>query len=209
MPEKSEEKKKGFGHVLGTITKAIFTVLKVIVIFIFKVLKITGLYLPILYAFAGVVLYITTDFNPLLFGKGDMLLECILYAIGMGVCVLCALLITLKHIVVNPIKKIKNGLKKPEKTEETSEEKTEDKTEDKIQKEENIVPKEEVEEPKVQNIEEKVQYVKPIRVGEKVKVYYSNMQDRLIREYDDRFEVYVTKDGVERLEKVEYKLNEN
>lgn len=203
MSEQDKKKKRGFFYFLGCVFKAIYSVLKVIVLFIWKVLKATGLYLAVLYALVGLILYLTIDFNPLLFGAGDMLLECILYAVGMGLCLVFALVISIRNFIVKPLKRFGQGFmefgSRP-----VQEEKIETKEEP------FGLPKQHIEEPK-QEIEERHApiFSRPVRTGEKVKVYYSGMQDRLIREYDDRFEVYVTVDGVERLEKVEYKLDDD
>ncbi len=201
MSEQDKKKKKGFFYFLGCVFKAIYSVLKVIVIFIWKILKATGLYLALLYALVGLILYLVIDFNPLLFGRGDMLLECILYAVGMGLCLIFALVISIRNFIVKPIKRFGQGFME-------FGTKRDDK-EDEEQNETFELPKQHLEEPK-QEIEERRAplFARPVRTGERVKVYYSGMQDRLIREYDDRFEVYVTVDGVERLEKVEYKLDD-
>lgn len=209
MSEQDKKKKRGFFYFLGCVFKAIYSVLKVIVIFIWKILKATGLYLALLYALVGLVLYLTIDFNPLLFGNGDMLLECILYAAGMGLCVVFALVISIRNFIVKPLKRFGQGF-----MEFGSKPSNEDKSETKEEAFE--LPKQHIEEPERHVLESRPEieerrspiFARPVRTGERVKVYYSGMQDRLIREYDDRFEVYVTVDGVERLEKVEYKLDD-
>ncbi len=176
MDNKTDKKeKKGFFFVLGGLFKVLFAIIGVL----FKVLKKTGLIIPMLYALCGLVLYLVVGFNPLTFAE-DVYLECVLYAVGFGLSAVACLIIAVKNLVIKPAKSFKKGFsstlaKKKDKGEQG-------------------LPDIAVEEPKQASTE-------------KPRIYYSEMQKRLIHEYQDRFEVYIQKGSQEILEKVEYKID--
>ncbi len=144
-----------------------------------RVLSKTGLIIPGLYALAGCILYLAVGFNPVLFEE-SVYLESVLYAIGFGLATLACAIIFVKNIIVKPCKSFKQGFASTlaKKDENT----------------EQGLPNITIEEPKQQQ-------------SELPKVYYSEMQKRLIKEYSNRFEVYIQKGSREILEKVEYKID--
>ncbi len=173
--------KKGFSYFVGSFAKVVFSIIRLTILVIWKVLKVTGLILPALYALIGVVLYLLVGFNPFLFKDGPMFVECVLYAIGFALSGLAALMISIKNLILKPMKNFKDGYKSTLKKDG--------------EKSENGLQNIKVEEPKSTNIE-------------KPKVYFSEMQNRLVHEYKDRFEVFIVKGKEQILEKVEYKIED-
>lgn len=97
------------GSILRGIVKAIGIIFKAIV----NILVFTGLWIPGIYALAGVILWLTGTLDPL--GSS---IESMLFKAGFGVTVLIAILITFKNIFApSKRRKQKRELKKQEKQE--------------------------------------------------------------------------------------------
>ncbi len=186
MADKKE--KKGLFYFLGCVFKVVFSIIKLIIMVVWKVLRVTGLILPMLYAIAGLILYLLVGFNPFLFRDGPMFVECILYAVGFGLSCLAALIISIKNLVIKPASSFKQGF-------DATLVKKDKKEEDNVEMPEKGLQDVRIEEPKTS-------------YHEKPKVYFSEMQNRLIHEYRDRFEVFILKGKEEVLEKVEYKIED-
>ncbi len=175
--DKPTEKKQKKGFFY--ILGSIFKVIFFVVKSIFKLLCKTGLIIPGLFALAGVILYWVVDFNPIAFEE-SVYLESVLYAIGFGLSCLACAIIAVKNLVIKPAKNFKEGFSAT--------------LAKKSKPQESGLPNIQIEEPK------QAQQERP-------KIYYSEMQKRLIHEYKDRFEVYIQKGNQEILEKVEYKID--
>lgn len=176
---------------VGGLLNALVSVFKFILWLVFMALTKLGLWIPALYALFGVGLYLFADFNPFDFGT-----ESILYLVGFGASVLCALIIAVRNVIVKPLKGVVEGYKNPfwKKSDDGKEPK---------QKAKEV-------EVKAENPPDRVPYQyeeAPKPRIERPKIYRSELEpDSLIHEYSDRFEVFVTlPDGREVLDKIEYK----
>lgn len=96
------------GVLAGSVLKGIVTVLKFLTTLIAKLLIVFGLWIPLLYAAVGGVLYLAFQFNPF-----DLSLYSTLYLSGAVACVLCSLVISVKNIIVKPAKSVYEGYKHP------------------------------------------------------------------------------------------------
>ena len=176
---------------VGGLLNALVAVFKFILWLLFMLITKLGLWIPALYALFGVGLYLFADFNP--FDLGG---ESILYLVGFGASVLCALIIAVRNVIVKPLKGVVEGYKNPfwKKTDGEKEKKEKSKpAEAEVQKPAERIPNQYEEIPK-QRIE-------------RPKIYRSELEpDSIVHEYSDRFEVFVTlSDGREVLDKIEYK----
>ncbi len=176
---------------VGGLLNALVSVIKFILWLLFMLITKLGLWIPALYALFGVGLYLFADFNPFDFGG-----ESILYLVGFGASVLCALIIAVRNVIVKPLKGVVEGYKNPFWKKEDGEK----------EKKEKAKP---VEAP-AQNTGDRVpnyheEAPKP-RI-ERPKIYRSELEpDSIVHEYSDRFEVFVAlPDGREVLDKIEYK----
>lgn len=205
MSSDKMEKKKGCasGLVTGSMLRALVYLLKGLFKLIAALMVYFGLWIPSIYALFGCVLYLVFKFNPF-----DKSINAQLYLAGFALTVFCALIITVKNIVIKPTKSIIEGYKYPmwkrdkaqpkeqEAPPEYDKEYKKDKRKKKIKEPENRYiryPKEEYKEPKPE-------------YKEQPRIYYSvREKDTLIHEYSDRFEVYRIVEGRPLLHKVEYK----
>lgn len=177
---------------VGGLLNALFSVFKFILWLLFMMITRLGLWIPALYALFGLGLYLFADFNPLDIGS----VESIMFAVGFGASILCALIIAVRNVIIKPMKGVVEGYKNP------FWKKKSDKEAPEKQRQPEPVP---VQEPQygVPN-----RYVEvPVYRTERPKVYRSELEpDSIIHEYGDRFEVFVTlPDGREILDKIEYK----
>ena len=90
----------GVLKMVGKLLKAILEVLTGIVIFF-------GLYIPLFYLLFGIILLATTDFA---FGGGGT--DQLLYFIGLGVCVLLSVIITIRHLFKGTLSRIFDPFRK-------------------------------------------------------------------------------------------------
>ena len=83
---------KIFGILFKAIDIAITTVAKFIAYF--------GLYIPLVYLIYGGILWLSLDFNP--FGGG---VDGNLYVFGFALCFVCALIISVRNLIIKPFKR--------------------------------------------------------------------------------------------------------
>ncbi len=112
MKKKETAKKKNPGNTLGVI---IGSVLRSLVLFfgfflkiIFKIFTLFGLWIPLVYALFGVLLYLAFDFNPFDFGSWGTLYLC-----GTIVCVIAAAVVAVRNLIVKPARSVYQGYKHP------------------------------------------------------------------------------------------------
>lgn len=176
---------------VGGLLNAMVSVVKFILWLLFMLITKLGLWIPALYALFGVGLYLFADFNP--FDLGG---ESILYLVGFGASVLCALIIAVRNVIVKPLKGVVEGYKNPFWKKSGGEKEPKQKAkqvEVQEQKSPDSIPNRYEETPKP-------------RI-ERPKIYRSELEpDSIVHEYSDRFEVFVAlPDGREVLDKIEYK----
>lgn len=176
---------------VGGLLNALVSVFKFILWLLFMLITKLGLWIPALYALFGVGLYLFADFNPFDFGT-----ESILYLVGFGASVLCALIIAIRNVIVKPLKGVVEGYKNPFW-------KKADGEKEPMKKENPVEVPPAVREERAAPVYEDA----PRPRFERPKIYRSELEpDSLIHEYSDRFEVFVTlPDGREVLDKIEYK----
>lgn len=88
-----------FGDILKGMVYSFFGFFKGLFRLFLKVIVTCGLYLPITYAVFGLILYLACDFNPFDFGTYSLI-----YLSGGLACVVCAFIITVRNIIVRPVK---------------------------------------------------------------------------------------------------------
>lgn len=189
----NKERPKGcsMGLITGSAIKALTYLFDGLFQFIGRIMMFLGLWIPFLYAFFGLILYGLFRFNPF-----DKSLNATLYLIGFGLTVLCALIISVKNLIIKPFKSIREGYKNPVWVRD---------------KNGKVVAAPEAEEPTREPTpytknEEPPEAVYARPEAERPKIYYSKREkDTLIHEYSDRFEVYRVIEGKPLLHKVEYK----
>ncbi len=220
--EQEVEKKQrpSAGSVIGTIIRSVVIVVGFVLKVLFKAITLLGLWIPIVYALIGVILYFALDFNPFTFDTLGTLYLC-----GGIACIIGACIIAVRNIIVKPVKSIYEGYKHPLWEKKTSEQKQDEavwESQRKKKKNERLNP------PVVEelNRSETVRYgdllstlddfdpndngdnnldwlpknvntgaQNPIVVSapsaEKPQVYFSALEpDVLVHEYSDRFELF-------------------
>lgn len=88
-----------FGGVLTTALGIVWKILKVAIELVAKAIYYFGLYVPLAYLLYGLILYLIFDFNPFypdIDGK--------LYIFGFALCLICAVIITVKNVFVRPLR---------------------------------------------------------------------------------------------------------
>lgn len=176
MSKKSEG---ATGSVLGSILRFIFVGLQLFFKIIFRLLWFLGLWIPGVYIIFGVALHYIFGFNPL-----DWELEGQLYFSGLIACAVCSIVITIRNIIIKPVKSVYKGYKKPVWKKE---------------KEQQPIKKEEIKIPNKDIAKEETEKTRP-------SIYYSTIEENtLIHEFEDRFEIYRIEDNKAKLERVEYK----
>lgn len=141
----SREKKArpSAGSVIGTIIRSIAIALGFVLKIIFKALTLFGLWIPIAYSLFGVALYLIFHFNPFIFDTAGTLYLC-----GGIACVLGSAIISVKNVIIKPVKSIYEGYKHPlwEKVDENEKERKESESRyaryKRIKKEEKFAPPE-------------------------------------------------------------------
>lgn len=112
-----------FGVLFGTLLKVIVTILKVLIQILAKVLVFLGLWIPLVYAIFGVILFYGFDFDPF-----DFSLYSTLYLSGAIACIVCSLIIGVRNLFIHPTESIFEGYRHPiwERNREENIEKEED-----------------------------------------------------------------------------------
>lgn len=108
MKEKSKKKANKTGLFVGSVLRSIVVFFGFILKFILKFVTVFGLWIPLIYASFGLILYLALDFNPF---RLDTLGT--LYLCGAIATVVCAAVIAVRNIVVKPVKSIYQGYKHP------------------------------------------------------------------------------------------------
>ena len=93
-------RKNSFGDILKSMGKGLGELLLGFVRLVLKIMITFGLWLPALYALLGVILYKGASFDPF-----DFSVYSVIYLSGGVACVVCAVIITLRNIIVRPVKK--------------------------------------------------------------------------------------------------------
>ena len=88
------------GLVAGRVFSVVWMVLELVFTVIAKIIIYFGLYFPILSLIFGGVLFLIFDFNP--FGGG---VDSNLYVFGLCLSFVCALVVTVRNIIIKPIQK--------------------------------------------------------------------------------------------------------
>lgn len=96
------------GLLLGSILRAVVSVLFGIAKAVAAVLWYTGLWVPALYALFGGVLYLIWQFNPFSGGVYETL-----YLVGFALCVVIFLIILVRNAVVKPFRSVAEGFRNP------------------------------------------------------------------------------------------------
>lgn len=189
--------KKGcfFGLILGSILKLLVGIFKGVIFVLSWSIVYLGLWVPFLYAIVGLVLFFTVQFNPFEWTTWGQL-----YFAGFIASVVAALIITVRNIILKPLKSVSDGYKNPvwkrnkEKEEPVRETPRPSRVSAKREEPEDEMP--------------------PIRktpraYEEAPLVYESELEHgSIVHEYSDRFEVFVLKNGRLVLDKVEMKNEE-
>ena len=188
------------GIALGSVFRAIFYLIGVVVKVLASVLVFTGLWVPAVYALLGGILYLIYHFDPL---NNQGLYE-YLYLTGAIITVVIALIIFIRNLIVKPIKKAVTGDDGTEPWKKKKEKKKKEKSEERGE----WVPKKRLfSRQKEEKPEEKVIFEEPVfEKKEEPNIYLSAVEENtLIHEYSDRFEVYKLVNGRAIRDKVEYK----
>lgn len=187
------------GVALGSVFRAVFYLIGVIVKVLASVLVFTGLWVPALYALLGCVLYLVYQFDPL---NNQGLYE-YLYLSGAVVTIIIALVIFIRNLIINPIKKAVTG---DDGTEPWKKKREKKRLEKALEREERDAKKRETARQKEEKEEIPI-FDEPIyEKREEPNIYLSKVEaDTLIHEYNDRFEVYKLVDGRAIKDKVEFK----
>lgn len=213
---------------MGSALRAIIFVLGALIKLIASIMVFFGLWAPFFYALLGAALYLAFKFDPF---SGSI--DSKIYLAGFGGTVLCALLLTIKHLFEKPAESIAEGFKKPiwkKRSEEDEEEYVSRRDYDRIRRFEEDRDEEDYasrrdygRRSRVEEEDEDGEYEYRSKaerrampresyaedapaVAEKPRIYYSAREkDTLIHEYGDRFEVFRVIDGRPVLDKVEYK----
>lgn len=212
------------GLFTGTILRFIVLVGQFLVTLIAKLLIVFGLWVPLIYAGIGGILYLATDFNPF-----DFSLYGTLYLSGAVATILCSLIISVKNIILKPAKSVVEGYKHPiwqhgkdEDGEALPSEKSlkglalikeskraeklapprissYDRRERKKSEREVFSPQNNLSSPELPD------FIPPL-TNEMPKIYFSAVEpDTLIHQYSDRFEIYRFENNRKVLDRIEYR----
>ena len=106
--KKSKRARASAGEVTGSVLRSFCDFLFFLFKIIFKFLKIFGLWIPLLYAFFGLILYWAFGFNPFNFDTLGTLYLC-----GAIACVIGSAIIAVSNVIVKPARSIIKGFKNP------------------------------------------------------------------------------------------------
>lgn len=205
------------GLILGSAIRALVFILSALIKFLASVMVFLGLWVPFFYALLGAILYLVFKFDPF---SGSI--DSKIYLAGFAATVLCALLITIKHLFEKPAESVAEGFKRPiwKKPQEEDYEEDERESPSRSARRETRRYEDETEyrrpvsrdeysrrqENNVPRGHDRDYYEKDALLSERPKIYYSAIEkDTLIHEYSDRFEVYRMIGGRAVPDKVEYK----
>jgi len=201
------------GMLLGSALRVLIYIVNGLIKLIVAVMVFFGLWAPFFYALLGAALYLTLKFDPF---SGSV--DSKLYLAGFAGSLLCALLLTIRHIFDHPAKSVAEGFrnpvwKKPEDEEEGRRRENEDEGRSRRRERENEDSHyerrggEESYRRRYYAEEERERAPERQRTAyESPRIYYSALEkDTIVHEYADRFEVFRIRDGRPVLDKVEYK----
>jgi hypothetical protein len=97
-----------FGLLIGTVIRTFIMVVEFLSRILAKILVLFGLWIPLIYAIFGVILYYIFHFNPF-----DFSLYSTLYLSGAAACVVSCLIISIRNIVIRPARSVYEGYKHP------------------------------------------------------------------------------------------------
>lgn len=97
-----------FGLLIGTLLRTMFVVIEFLARIVAKILVLFGLWIPLIYAIFGVILYYFFHFNPF-----DFSLYSTLYLSGAAASVVGSLIISIRNIVLKPAHSVMEGFKHP------------------------------------------------------------------------------------------------
>lgn len=92
-------KKNSTTDILKTIGQGFWSLIKGLVRLFLKIVVTFGLWLPGLYAVLGTILYYGLHFDPF-----DFSLYSVVYLSGGFACIICAIIISVRNLVVNPVR---------------------------------------------------------------------------------------------------------
>lgn len=87
------------GGIVATVLEAAGKIIAFVLVRAAKAIRIFGLYVPIAYLLYGAVLYLVFDFG--LFVKS---VDGGLYSLGFALSLLCSVIITVRHLIVKPLR---------------------------------------------------------------------------------------------------------
>lgn len=104
------KKAKGcaMGLLLGTLLRTVTVAVTVLSRLLAKILMLFGLWIPLIYAIIGIILYYGFGFNPF-----DFSIYSSLYLSGAVACVVCCMVISIRNIIIRPAKSIYDGFRHP------------------------------------------------------------------------------------------------
>jgi hypothetical protein len=97
-----------FGLLIGTVIRTLIVVVEFLSRILAKILVLFGLWIPLIYAIFGVILYYIFHFNPF-----DFSLYSTLYLSGAAACIVSCLIISIRNIVIRPARSVYDGYKHP------------------------------------------------------------------------------------------------
>lgn len=172
-----------FFILFGSLIKLLYTILNITAQFFAVIFGFFGLWIPLLYALVGVALFGFLGFNPF-----EWTIEGQLYIAGFAACCACSLIISIRNLVLKPIRSVVQGFREPIwKSKEENGEKGS--------------PKRRIREPERKSIAPATAEAQQ----EKPEIYFSQIENVLVHEYTDRFEIFELNDGKLKLDRVEYK----
>lgn len=202
----SIKKKAGcaLGLMFGSFLKLLTAILNITVHFLAAVFSFFGLWLPFIYALIGFILYFAFKFNPFEGGTEGQL-----FIAGFAASCICALVITIRNLIIKPIKSTLTGYANP--IWEDANKKLEEYRRPNVrirQPEKRVYADRREEECGKREPSRPREYGKRIAAGEyeKPEIYYSKLEEGLlVHEFSDRFELYRIVGDRAKLERVEYK----
>ncbi|MDR3186504.1 MAG: hypothetical protein LBU04_06870 [Christensenellaceae bacterium] len=94
------------GLFFGSLFRLIFASLKIAFMFLFKIIILFGLWLPLVYAGFGLILYVSIGFNPF---EGVLYKD--VYVTGFSLCMVGAVIISVRNIFIKPFKGLRSNTK--------------------------------------------------------------------------------------------------
>ncbi len=184
------------------VLKIIFWILKFIVTILGEIIVFFGLYVPIVYAILGAILARFTTFS-----LTEPSTDLNLFFLGLGLCGVCAIIITIRNFVIRPFKTVFGKFAKRRKDQLSSVPKMKKKEKDQPRRKDDITNDSDlVVEPT--NTKRK-KGKEALDESEKPLIYRSRVHPEItVYEYSDRFDLYRDSDDDElgkKFVKTEYK----